>query len=374
MNSKGCVNAAKGRPGTDRGPVGIGPKWQVIRTPPSTRAMNLHPILRCPRPVGLRLRTLLWALTSLLACQVAVAQTPAFPSRNLSFIVPFTPGTTADALARLLGAKLSERWGVAVVTENRPGASGAMGAEAVSKAAATGHTLLFTATSHGTVPALRAKLPFDPIKGFEPVVLLGNSALGLVVPPSLGMKTFADWLTSARAKPGQMHYASPGNGVVQHLAMEWLMQETGARLTHVPYKGAAGAMTDLMGGHVQASIVSVHTSSQAIHSGQLQMLAVMGEERSAAFPKVPTLKELGWPNMVVDTWYGVFAPAGTPPEVVTKINTEINQLLLLPEVREALAKQGLSAIGGKPDRLAQLLSREVQRWRQVVASAHIQAD
>ena len=336
--------------------------------------MNLHPILRCPRPVGLRLRTLLWALTSLLAYQVAVAQTTAFPSRNLSFIVPFTPGTTADALARLLGAKLSERWGVAVVTENRPGASGAMGAEAVSKAAATGHTLLFTATSHGTVPALRAKLPFDPIKGFEPVVLLGNSALGLVVPPSLGMKTFADWLTSARSKPGQMHYASPGNGVVQHLAMEWLMQETGARLTHVPYKGAAGAMTDLMGGHVQASIVSVHTSSQAIHSGQLQMLAVMGEERSAAFPKVPTLKELGWPNMVVDTWYGVFAPAGTPPEVVAKINAEINQLLLLPEVREALAKQGLSAIGGKPDRLAQLLSREVQRWRQVVASAHIQAD
>ena len=360
--------------GTGLGLVRIGPKWPAIRSHPSIRAMNSQPIFRSPRPLWSRLNTLLWALTSLLVCQVAVAQTPAFPSRNLNFIVPFTPGTTADALARLLGAKLTERWGVAVVTENRPGASGAIGAEAVSKAAPTGHTLLFTATSHGTVPALRPKLPFDPIKGFEPVVLLGNSALGLVVPPSLGMKTFADWLTSARAKPGQMHYASPGNGVVQHLAMEWLMQETGARLTHVPYKGAAGAMTDLMGGHVQASIVSVHTSSQAIHSGQLQMLAVMGEERSAAFPKVPTLKELGWPNMVVDTWYGVFAPAGTPPEVVAKINAEINQLLLLPEVREALAKQGLTAIGGKPDRLAQLLSREVQRWRQVVASAHIQAD
>lgn len=328
------------------------------------------------RPPRSWVRALGWGLLGLLSSLAAWSQTPAspFPNRNLTFVVPFTPGTTADALARMLGAKLSERWGVAVVTENRPGASGAMGAEAVAKTAPTGHTLLFTATSHGTVPALRAKLPFDPIKGFEPVVLLGNSALGLVVPPSLGMKTFADWLASARAKPGQMHYASPGNGVVQHLAMEWLMQETGARLTHVPYKGAAGAMTDLMGGHVQASIVSVHTSSQAIHSGQLQMLAVMGEERSAAFPKVPTLKELGWPNMVVDTWYGVFAPAGTPPEVVAKINAEINQLLLLPEVREALAKQGLTAIGGKPDRLAQLLNREVQRWRQVVASAHIQAD
>lgn len=341
-------------------------------------ANNMPITLPLVVPLTLRFagRTLCALTLGLLLGPSVGAQTPSsqYPSRNLTFIVPFTPGTTADALARLLGAKLSERWSVAVVTENRPGASGALGTEVVAKSAPSGHTLLFTATSHGTVPALRPRLPFDPIKGFEPVVLLGNSALCLVVPPSLGMKNFADWLAVARSRPGHMHYASPGNGVVQHLAMEWLMQETGARLAHVPYKGAAGAMTDLMGGHVQASIVSVHTSSQAIHNGQLQMLAVMGEERSTAFPKVPTLKELGWPNLVVDTWYGVFAPAGTPADVVAKINAEINQLLQLPEVRDALARQGLSPIGGRPDRLAMLLNREVQRWRQVVASAHIQAD
>jgi tripartite-type tricarboxylate transporter receptor subunit TctC len=162
--------------------------------------------------------------------------------------------------------------------------------------------------------------------------------------------------------------------VVQHLAMALLLQETGASMIHVPYKGAAGAMTDLMGGHVQASVVALQTTSSLIQSGQLQMLAVMSDERSAVFPKVPTLKELGYPNLVVDTWYGIFAPAGTPPEAVGKLNNDFNTLLQLPDVREAMTKHGLSPAGGKPERLGQLLSREVTRWKQVVSTAHIQAD
>ena len=312
-----------------------------------------------------------------LASATAVwSQTPSanFPNRAVTLVVPFSTGTSADAMARLMGTKLSERWGVPVVTDNRVGASGAIGSEAVAKSAANGHTLLFTATSHGTVPALRPKLPFDPIKSFEPVALMATSALALVVPPQLGVKNFNEWLALVKAKPGQLNYASPGNGVVQHLAMALLLQETGASMSHVPYKGAAGAMTDLMGGHVQASIVALQTTSSLIQSGQLQMLAVMSDERSAVFPKVPTLKELGYPNLVVDTWYGIFAPAGTAPEVVAKLNTDFTTLLQLPEVREAMTKHGLSPAGGKPERLGQLLSREVTRWKQVVNTAHIQAD
>ena len=320
---------------------------------------------------------LLWLTALWMACISSVdAQTPSanFPNRTVTLVVPFSTSTSADVMARLLSTQLSARWGVPVVTDNRVGASGAIGSEAVAKSAANGHTLLFTATSHGTVPALRAKLPFDPIKSFEPVALMATSALALVVPPQLGVKNFNEWLALVKAKPGQLNYASPGNGVVQHLAMALLLQETGASMSHVPYKGAAGAMTDLMGGHVQASIVALQTSSSLIQSGQLQMLAVMSDERSAVFPKVPTLKELGYPNLVVDTWYGVMAPAATPVEIVAKLNTELNALLRLPEVREALAKQGVVPAGGAPERLQQLVANDIARWTKLVASAQIKTE
>jgi tripartite-type tricarboxylate transporter receptor subunit TctC len=319
----------------------------------------------------------MWLLGWVLAVSPAVwsqtANSP-FPLRTVTLVVPFSTGTSADAMSRLLAHKLSERWGVPVVTDNRVGASGAIGSEAVAKSAPHGHTLLFTATSHGTVPALRPRLPFDPIKSFEPVVLMATSALAVVVPPQLGVKNFGEWLSLVKTKPGQLNYASPGNGVVQHLAMALLLQETGASMSHVPYKGAAGAMTDLMGGHVQASVVALQTTSSLIQSGQLQMLAVMSDERSPVFPKVPTLKELGYPNLVVDTWYGIFAPAGTPAEVVLKLNADFNLMLQQADVREAMTKHGLTPIGGKPERLGQLLSREVPRWKQVVSTAQIQAD
>jgi tripartite-type tricarboxylate transporter receptor subunit TctC len=302
--------------------------------------------------------------------------TPAggYPSKTLTLIVPYSTGTTGDTLARLLGAKLSERWGVAHLVDNKAGAAGVIGSEALAKAPPDGHTLMFTATSHSTVPAVRSKLPFDPIKSFAPVLLLGTSAMAVVVSTKLEAQTFKEFIALAKSKPGKLDYSTPGGGGVQHLAMELLMQETGTQLLHVPYKGSSGALTDVVGGHVQASVSSLQTAGQLVQVGKLKMLAVMGEERSPAFPQVPTLKELGHPSLVVDTWYGVLAPAGTPPEVVAKINAELNALLKLPEVREALAKQGVVPGGGTPERLAQWISTDITRWTKLVKTANIKTE
>ena len=305
---------------------------------------------------------------------VALAQGSSYPSKPITLIVPYSTGTTADTLARLLGAKLSERWGVAVVTENRAGAAGVIGTEAAAKAAPDGHTLMFTATSHSTVPAIRPKLPFDPIKSFAPVVLLGTSAMAVVVSPTVEARTLKEFVDLAKSKPGKMDYSSPGGGGVQHLSMELFMQETGTKLVHVPYKGSSGALTDVIGGHVQASVSSLQTAGALISGGKLRMLAVMSEERSPAFPTVPTLKELGLSSLVVDTWYGVMAPAGTPPEVVAKLNAELNALLRLPDVREALAKQGVVPAGGGTERLQQLVAQDIARWNRLVATAQIKIE
>ena len=304
----------------------------------------------------------------------ALAQPAAFPSRAITLIVPYSTGTTADTLARLLGAKLSERWGVAVVTENKAGAAGIIGSEALAKAPADGYTLMFTATSHSTVPAVKSKLPFDPIKSFAPVLLLGTSAVAVVVSPKVEVQTLKEFVALAKSRPGKMDYSTPGNGGVQHLSMELLMQETGIQLVHVPYKGSAGALTDVVGGHVAASVASLQTASTLVSTGKLKMLAVMSEERSPAFPAVPTMKELGHPGMVVDTWYGVLAPAGTPAEVVARFNAELNTLLRLPDIREALSKQGVVPGGGSADRLQQLVSTDIARWTKLVATAQIKID
>ena len=302
---------------------------------------------------------------------LATAAQPAYPTRPIRLVVPFTPGTTADTLARVLGAKLSERWKVATVPDNKPGASGIIGTDAVAKAAPDGYTLLFTATAHGTVGALHKNLPFDTVKSFTPVALLATSALALCVSPRLPVATLAEFVEAARKQPGKLEYSSPGIGGPQHLTMELFKLETGIDLLHVPYKGTAGALSDLVAGHVDASVVSLQSSAQFVNAGRLKMLAVMSEQRSPAFPNVPTLKELGHRNLVVETWYGVFAPAGTPAAIVEQLNRTLNELLQLPDVREAFSKQGLIPAGGPPRRLSDLVALEISRWARVVESAKI---
>jgi tripartite-type tricarboxylate transporter receptor subunit TctC len=305
---------------------------------------------------------------------IAAAQDPAFPTRTMQFVVAYTPGTGADILARAFGPKLAERWKVSVVTDNRPGATGTIATAFVANAAPDGHTLLFVATSFGTTPALRPNLPFDPVKSFAPVSLIATSGLGVVVHPQLPVKSLNDFINLAKRRPGELHYSSPGNGGPQHLAMELLKLETGINIVHVPYKGFAGAITDVMAGHVQAMVSALQSAHAQVSSGRLRMLAVMSGERSAAFPGVPTMKEAGLPGLEIYTWYGTFAPAATPAAAVARVNADINALLQLPDIRELLARQGMNPAGGPPSRLGNLVKAELPRWDRVVKAANIKAD
>jgi tripartite-type tricarboxylate transporter receptor subunit TctC len=288
-------------------------------------------------------------------------------------VEPYTPGTGADILARLLGARLSETWKVGVVTENKPGATGNIGAAWVAKSAPDGYTLLFVATSFGTTPAV-SRAPFDPVKDFAPVALVATSGLVFVVNPQLPARTMHEFIELAKREPGKLHYSSPGSGGPQHLAMELLKLELDLDVVHVPYRSAAGALSDLVGGHVQATIAAVQTAQPLVASGQLRALAVMSAERSQAFAQVPTMKEQGLPELEVETWYGAFAPAGTPAGVVAQINSELNALLRDAAIRALLARQGMTAEGGPPERLGELVKRELARWRRVVDAAGIRAD
>jgi len=304
----------------------------------------------------------------------AAAQDPAFPSRTVQFVVAYSPGTGADILARLFGPRLADRWKGSVVTENRVGATGAIASAHVAKSAPDGHTLLFIATSFGMVPAIRSHLEFDPVQSFAPVMLFATSGLGVVVHPQLPVKSLREFIDLAKRRPGELHYSSPGVGGPQHLSMELLKLETGINIVHVPYKGFAGAITDAVAGHVQAMVSALQSAYPFVKSDRLRMLAIMSAERSNAFPGVPTMKELGLPRMEIYTWYGSFAPAGTPASVVNRINADMNDLLRLPEIRASMEKLGMNTAGGPPERLGSLVKSELVRWNRVVKAAKIKAD
>jgi tripartite-type tricarboxylate transporter receptor subunit TctC len=316
----------------------------------------------------------LCAAAALVSASATAQDAAPYPSRNVTVVVPYTPGTGADILSRILGPKLADRWKVGVITDNRAGATGNIGTEHVANSPADGYTLLCTATSFGTNPALSRKLPFDPVGSFAPVALLATSAVSLVVNAQLPAKSVRELIDLAKQQPGKLYYASPGNGGPQHLTMELFKQETGTDLVHVPYKGSGGAIADLIAGHVQAMVISLQTAAPYVNSGKLRMLSVMSEQRSPAFPDVPTMKELGMGDLEVETWYGVFAPAGTPAPVIAKVNAELNALLKQPDVRALLAKQGMNPEGGPPERFGKLVKSELARWSRVVKGAGIKAD
>ena len=291
----------------------------------------------------------------------------------MHIIVPYTPGTGADILARVFDPKLSQRLKVGFVVDNKPGATGSIGADFVAKSPADGYTLLLTATSFTTNPALRPA-PFDPVKDFAPVVLLATGALGVYVNPRVPAKSMREFIDLVRSQPGKLYYSSPGNGGPQHLAMELLKLDTKIDIVHVPYKGAGGAIADLVGGHVQAMVSALQTVAPHVHSGRLHMLAVMSAKRAEAFPDVPTLKEQGLPDLEVETWYAMFAPAGTPAPVVARLNADLNEFLGQGDVRAVLEKQGLVPGGGAPQALGERVRAELARWTRVVKAAGIKAD
>ncbi len=299
-----------------------------------------------------------------------------YPSRTIQFIVPTTAGTTGDLLARMLGPKLSQRWNVPVVVENKVGASGAIGIEAAAKANPDGYTFLFSSTSFSTLVALRRELPYDPIKDFSHVVLVGTSPFVLVVTNSLPVKNVREFIDHVKKQaPGRLNYASAGIGSIHHLTMELFKQETGIYLTHIPYKGLSAALNDLAAGHVEAGFTGMSVATPLVKSGKIRMLAVAAAERVPQFLQVPTLAEAGLKKMVAaNVWFGITAPAGTPPAVISRMNSEINSLLALPEVTESMAKMGIDPAGGKPEKLDALVRSEIKMWTQVVKTGNIVAE
>jgi len=298
-----------------------------------------------------------------------------FPDKPIRIIVPFTPGTGIDILARTLGQKMGEDWKTAVIVENKPGASGNIGTEAAAKAQPDGYTLLMTANTIVLNRSLFKSIPYDPVEDFAPVAPLAIGRLALVTHPSVAAKSVNEFIALAKREPGKLNYGSPGNGTPHHLAMELFKSRTGIDVVHVPYKGTAGAVSDLIGGQIQVMFLPVHVALPFVTAGKLNMLAAGGTERASATPNVQSLAEAaGVRDIDTDIWYALYAPAGTPKAIVAKLNGEMNALLHARDMAETLARQGLQPTGGTPDELARLTRADLARWSAVVREAKIQPD
>ena len=311
-------------------------------------------------------------LIVLLLCAAGAAQAQ-YPNRPIKLVVPFTPGTGIDILARVFAQQLQERLKTPVVVENRPGASGNIGTEAVAKAPADGYTLLMTATTLVQSAVLNKSVPYDP-RGMTPIGLAAIGNLSLVAHPSVSARSVAELVALARAQPGKLNYATPGNATPHHLAMELLKLHFRLDLVHVPYKGTAGAVTDLLGGQIQLMVLPVHVALSQVKAGKLNMLASGGAQRSPATPEVPSLAEAGMRDIDVDIWYALLGPAGLPRETVALLNAELIAILRDADTRAGLLKQGLSPQTGTPAELAKLIETDLERWGRVVREARISAD
>lgn len=314
------------------------------------------------------------AIAFALAASASAYAQERYPNRPIRIIVPFTAGTGMDLLARTIGQKLSERLKAPVVVDNRAGASGNIGTEAVSKSPPDGYILLMTASTIVQNAALSRSVPYDPVRGFTPIGLAAIGNMALVVHPSVAAKTVAEFVALAKAQPGRLNYASPGNGTPHHLAMELFKLNFGIDIAHVPYKGTAGAVTDILGGQVQSMFLPVHVALAHARAGKLRILAAGGSRRSPVTPELPSLAEEGVSDIDVDIWYALFAPAGLPRDLVTLLNSEVVSILGQSDVRDSLQKQGLNPVTGTPDELARLVESDLERWTKVVRAARLSAD
>ncbi len=305
----------------------------------------------------------------------AQTQSPTFPTRPVTLVVPYSPGTGVDLAARAIAERLAERWHQPVVVENRVGASGNIGAEAVARAAPTGHVLLVAANTFTITPAFARSLPYDPVADFAPVARLVTAGYALALNPAQPMQDLAGLLARARAEPGRLAYASPGSGTAMHLAMELLKLRLGVDMLHVPYKGMAGAITDVVSGQVPITFLPLGPLLPQASAGRLRLLAVTGPARLAALPGVPTFREQGAAFMdEVDAWYGLLAPARTPPAVIARIHADSVAVLEEPALRVTLARQHLAIDTATPEAFAALIRADLARWARVVSEAHVSAD
>ena len=310
------------------------------------------------------------ALASLAA--PALAQT--WPSKPVKLIVPFPAGGSADTLSRIIGQELQEKTGQAFVVENRTGAGGNIGTDAVAKATPDGTTLLLTPSSIAIAPALYAKLTWDPVKDFEPVTLVGSIPMVVVVHPSFPAQSLTELVAQAKARPGQINYASGGFGTTNHLAVELFKAQTGIDLVHVAYRGNPLAVVDVIGGHVPVFFDFVLTGAPHVRSGAVRALATTGAQRSSVLPDVPTAMEAGISGFEASTWFGVYAPAGTRKDMVTGISTEIAAVLAMPAVRKRLADLGLEPMQGGPAARGELTKSDLAKWGPIIQKAGIKLE
>ncbi len=305
----------------------------------------------------------------------AFGQTAAYPTKPIRMIVPFPPGGPTDVVARLIGFKLSERWGQQVVIDNRAGAGGTIGAEMAARAAPDGHTLVMGSTANMAVNVtLYPKLSYDPVKDFVPVNLAAITPNLFVVHPNYPAKNVAEFIALAKAKPGTINYATGGVGTPSHLAAELFKTMAGIEMNHVPYKGSIPALTDIMGGQVTLMFDSMASALPLVQSGKLKALAQTGAKRVGALPDLPTVAESGLPGYEVAGWFGVFAPAGTPREVVNKLSTEISRILALPDVKARYSALGAEPGPGNPDEFAAFLKSEITKWAKVIRDSGAKLD
>ncbi|HSV52296.1 MAG TPA: tripartite tricarboxylate transporter substrate binding protein [Burkholderiaceae bacterium] len=316
---------------------------------------------------------MLFALAAFAFSAGALAQ--AFPGKPIRVVVPFPPGGGTDIIAREITQKVALATGWTFVVENRAGAGGNLGVDAVAKSAADGYTIVLGQTSNLAINAtLYAKMPYDSQKDLAPIVLVANAPLVMVTGSNSPYKTLADAVQAAKAKPGIVNFASPGNGTVAHLTSELFQAAAGIKTQHVPYKGAAQALTDVVGGNVELYMSSVPTLIGQIKQGKLRALAVTSAQRVDDLAQVPTINESGYKGFDAVTWFGFLAPAGTPKDVVAKLNTEFNKALKQPDLRKKLGDQGADPVGGSAEQFAELIRGEVVRWGKVVKDSGARVD
>ena len=319
------------------------------------------------------------ALAAISFACLAVAALPvhaqgAWPDKPIKLVVPYPPGGNADNTARLLATQLSSRLGQQVVVDNRPGGSGTIGAAAVAKAAPDGYTLLLDATAFTVNPSLFAKLPYDAAKDFTPISLVLQVPLLMVVPASSPLQSIADVAQAAHAQPGRVTYASAGNGGAQHLAGELYKQGAKVSMTHIPYRGGAPALTDLIGGQVDVMFSATTASGPFVKSGKLRALAITSARRSEGWEQVPTVAESGVPGFQVNEWNGLFAPAGTPQPVLQRLETETRAIVASPEMKKRFAELGVQGVGSSAQEFAAFVNAETAQWARVIRTSGIRID
>ncbi len=326
------------------------------------------------RPHTLVLAAALLA-TGSAAAQGNTAAPAAYPVKPIRLVVPFTPGGSTDILARAIGLELTRAWGQAVVIDNVPGAGGSLGADKVAKATPDGYTLLMGHIGTLAVnPSLYPALPYDPVKSFAPVAWVARVPNVLVVNPQVAARSVKELVALAKSRPGQLNYGSGGNGSAANLATEYFKLQTGTSLLHIPYRGTAPAINDLIGGQIQLLFTGAPAVLSQIRNGQLRALAVSSPQRLPALPDLPTVAEAGYRDFEADQWYGVVAPAGTPRDLITRLNTQINLSLNSPELKARLNSEGAVATPTTPEAFGKHIASEIARWKPVIQSGRVKTD